>query len=199
MNRRQRKDTITRQAEIVEAALDIIGKHGVRGVTTARLAHELGMSEPNLYRHFKDKDAILCAVVDEIGKRIMEKGRLIASTGSTPSDKLKAILESHIREVEQKSGIPRLVFSEEMHVHGRTLRDKLYAMIEAYLKVIEEVMEEGVAIGEFRGDIAVNETARTYLGMVQFSAMRWSLGEFSFLLRDEADRLWKNFYLLIKG
>ncbi len=198
MSIRRRKDTLTRQAEIVEAALDIIGAFGVRGVTTARLAEKLGMSEPNLYRHFNDKDAILCGVVDEIGKRIMEKARLIASAGLTPSEKLKAILESHVREIEQKSGIPRLVFSEEMHIHGTTLRDKLSAIIRTYLAVIEGVLEEGITKGEFRRDIEVYETARTYLGMVQFSAMRWSLSEFSFSLKDESGRLWENFYLLIK-
>ncbi|HEX9859632.1 MAG TPA: TetR/AcrR family transcriptional regulator, partial [Nitrospirota bacterium] len=57
-----KKDTKTRQAEIVSAAIGIIGETGVRGLTTARLAGRLGMSEPNLYRHFADKQAILCAV-----------------------------------------------------------------------------------------------------------------------------------------
>ena len=193
-----KKDTKTRQAEIVGMAIDIIGEMGVSGLTTARLAERLGMSEPNLYRHFHDKEAILSAVIDEIGMRLMDNAALLANEEIPPEEKLRLIMASHINEVEQRCGLPRLVFSEDMHVRYPALRDKLMKRIGVYLMTMEKVIAEGMADGTFRPDIKPKETARTYLGMVQFAAMRWSLSGFSFSLKEEGRRLWVNFYKMIK-
>lgn len=193
-----KKDTKTRQTEIVAAAIGIIGEMGVRGLTTARLAGRLGMSEPNLYRHFADKQAILGAVVDEIGSSIAGKADTIACMDMPADMKLKKILESHVREVEAKSGIPRLVFSEEAHVADTALRDRLMKTIGAYMAVIERVVAEGIDAGVLRADLGAGETARTFLGMIQFTALRWSLSGFAFPLEDESGRLWDNFHRMVR-
>ena len=193
-----KKDTKTRQAEIVGMAINVIGEMGVSGLTTARLAERLGMSEPNLYRHFHDKEAILSAVIDEIGALLMDNAALIASEKLPPEERLRLIMVGHINEVEQRSGLPRLVFSEDMHVRYPSLRAKLMERIGGYMATIEKVIIEGKADGTFKQDINPKETARAYLGMVQFAAMRWSLSGFSFSLKEEGRRLWANFYRMIK-
>ncbi len=193
-----KKDTKTRQAEIVGVAIEIIGEMGVSGLTTARLAERLGMSEPNLYRHFQDKEAILSAVIDEIGALLMDKAAVIAGETTPPEDKLRLITASHVREVEQRGGLPRLIFSEDMHVRYPPLREKLMDRMGEYLATIEKVIAEGTGDGTFRPEINPKETARTYLGMVQFAAMRWSLSGFSFSLKEEGKRLWKNFYMMVQ-
>jgi len=193
----EKKDTKTRQAEIVAMAIAIIGDMGVSGLTTARLAERLGMSEPNLYRHFKDKDAILSAIIDEIGRVIMDKAAEIAKMEHTPQEKLGMIMANHVAEVERRCGIPRLLFSEDMHVRHPLLREKLLGCMRDYLGVIEDMVAEGKADGTFRPDIDVKETARTFLGMVQFAAMRWSMGGLLFSLKDECERLFRNFCRMV--
>ena len=193
-----KKDTLTRQAEIVDMAVEIIGDMGVSGLTTARLAERLGMSEPNLYRHFRDKEAILSAVIDEIGALLMDKAAVIADENTPPEDKLRLIMASHVREVGQRGGLPRLVFSEDIHVRYPALREKLMKRIGRYIATIERVIAEGVEAGAFKPDIKPEDTARTYLGMLQFAAMRWSMSGFTFSLKEEGRRLWVNFYRMIK-
>ncbi|MBI5189781.1 MAG: TetR/AcrR family transcriptional regulator [Nitrospirae bacterium] len=193
-----KKDTKTRQAEIAGMAIDIIGEMGVSGLTTARLAERLSMSEPNLYRHFRDKEAILSAVIDELGALLMDSAGRIAGEDLPPDEKLRLIMENHMEVVEKRAGLPRLVFSEDMHVRYPALRDKLTGRIGGYLLTIEKVIGEGIEDGTFRMETSPKETARTYLGMVQFAAMRWSLCGFSFSLKDEGGRLWANFHRMIR-
>ena len=83
-------------------AIAVIGEMGVSGLTTARLAEWLGMSESNLYRHFNGKEAILSAVIDEIGVLLMDNAVLIAGEKIPPEEKLMLIMASHVSEVEQK-------------------------------------------------------------------------------------------------
>ena len=44
---------------LVKAALDLIGKHGIGGVTFAEAARAAGVSPAAPYRHFRDRDALL--------------------------------------------------------------------------------------------------------------------------------------------
>jgi AcrR family transcriptional regulator len=194
----EKKDTKTRQAEIINMAIAVIGEMGASGLTTARLAERLGMSESNLYRHFNGKEAILSAVINEIGVLLMDNAALIAREKIPPEEKLRLIMISHLNEVEQRSGLPRLVFSEDIHIKYPALREKLVTRINGYLSTIESVVSEGREDGTFNPEISPKETARAYLGMMQFAAMRWSLSGFSFSLTEEGRRLWVNFYRMIK-
>ena len=51
---------------IVATALEIIDVEGVDALTTRRLADELGMFQPNLYRRIKDRNHLLDLVVEAI-------------------------------------------------------------------------------------------------------------------------------------
>ena len=197
--RMERKNTKIRQAEIINTAIAIIGELGVGGLTIAKLADRLGMSEPALYRHFQDKEAILSAVIDEIAIVITGGAYELARQEISPKEKLKKIMASHVAQVEERSGIPRLLFSEEMHVKYPALRDKLVMCMGGYLSTIENVLSEGKKDGSIRPEINIQETARTYLGMIQFAAMRWSLSGLSFSLSDEGERLWLNFCRMLRA
>jgi AcrR family transcriptional regulator len=51
---------------IVEAAVAIIDAEGTDALSMRRLAAALGVRSPSIYHHFRNKDEILGAVVDEI-------------------------------------------------------------------------------------------------------------------------------------
>ena len=62
---RPRQPVLSRQ-RIVEVATAILDTDGLDGLSTRRLARELGVRAPSLYNHFATKDAILDAVADAI-------------------------------------------------------------------------------------------------------------------------------------
>ncbi|NOX19159.1 MAG: TetR/AcrR family transcriptional regulator, partial [Chlorobi bacterium] len=53
-----------RQNEIINASISLIAEKGIQGLTIKNLAHAINVSEPALYRHFKNKTAILIAILD---------------------------------------------------------------------------------------------------------------------------------------
>src|SRR5476649_1096513 len=52
---------------VVRAALDLLNKVGMDGLTTRRLAEELGVQGPALYWHFKNKQEL----IDEMARALM--------------------------------------------------------------------------------------------------------------------------------
>ena len=51
---------------VVQAALDLLNEVGVEGLTTRRLAERLGVQQPALYWHFKNKRALLDAMAERM-------------------------------------------------------------------------------------------------------------------------------------
>ena len=54
---------------IVDAAIDVAARDGLDALSMRRIADELGVGAMSLYRHVSDKDALLQAMVVEIGRR----------------------------------------------------------------------------------------------------------------------------------
>ncbi len=52
------------QSTVVQTALELLKKVGLDGLTTQRLADELGVKSPALYWHFHNKQELLDAMAD---------------------------------------------------------------------------------------------------------------------------------------
>jgi AcrR family transcriptional regulator len=194
----QKKSTRVRKEEIIQAALEVIGSKGVQALTIAAIAASAGMSEANIYRHFGGKDEIFAALADFIGSSVMGKAATIAGGSRKPLEKLESIFFSHIALVAEHPGIPRFVFSEDVHLGHRSIADKLALRIGNYIETITGVIAAGIAEGELKAGLSPRETALTLLGMIQFTALRWTISNASFEIRPEAEKLWNNFVTLVR-
>jgi len=182
-----------RREQIVQATLRLVARKGVRGLTTAAIAREVGISEANLYRHFKNKDEILFETGKGIGEAIRKNLEEVLNAPDPPLTKLKKAFMLHLDFIEKNEGIPRLGFSEELHLGSEKLRKTFLKNIELYSSGLESIIEEGQRSGSVRGDLDPRATARMLIGMVQVTLMRWSVRDFSFSLAAEGTKLWKNY------
>ena len=193
----EKKRTHIRKEEIVQAALKVLGEGGTRALTIAAIAKTAGMSEANIYRHFGGKDDIYTALVDFIGVAVMGKAAIIAAGSRRPLEKLEIIFFSHIALIEEHPGMPRLIFSENVRLGNRKLGEKISFRLRGYVETLAGIIAAGINEGDFRQGLSPRETALTFLGLIQSTALRWSIGRESFDIRAEARKLWSNFMQLV--
>jgi AcrR family transcriptional regulator len=182
-----------RREQVVQAALRIVGKKGVGGLTTSAIARAVGVSEANLYRHFKNKEEILFETGKGIGAAIRKNLEVVLAARVRPTIKLKRAFLVHLEFIEKNEGIPRLGFSEEMHINNKRLKKEFLKNIGLYASGLETLFREGQRLGAIRGDVDRKALTAMFIGMVQVLVMRWSLSGFSFPLRAEGMKLWNNF------
>jgi AcrR family transcriptional regulator len=194
----EKKSTRVRKEEIVQAALEVIGSKGVRALTIAAIADSASMSEANIYRHFGGKEDIYFALAEFIGSAVMGKAAAVAGGSRSPLGKLETIFFSHITLIAEHPGIPRFVFSDDIHLGHRRVAETLALRLGNYLETITGVIAAGIAEGDVRPALSPRETALTLLGMIQFTALRWTIGNASFEIRPEAEKLWQNFLNLVR-
>lgn len=185
----KKETTEVRKEQIVRAALTIIGDEGVQGLTTAKIAKVVGVSEANLYRHFKNKDAILTAVVDDLEQTLLNNLKSVNAEPLPPLEKLERIFMLHLSHIKENRGIPRIVFSSEV-VFRKDLREKLSSFINRYIGMLAAILDSGIKDGTVKCTVGSTTTAGMFIGMIQLSALRWSLSGFKTSLLDEGGKLW---------
>lgn len=189
----------TRRDQVVEAVLKLIAQHGMGGLTTASIAREVGISEANIYRHFQNKHEVLAETIKRIGEGLRSNVQIGLASASDPLDRLKTIFRLHLEFVSRNPGIPRLLFSDDVHANGSDMKPLLLEMISSYATSLEDIIREAIKNGGIRQSVDPKATVLTFIGMIQVSIIRWILSDFTFTIEDEGMALWNNFEACIKN
>ena len=81
-----------RRRDLVEAAFQTFLEHGIRGMTVARIGERAGMSHGIVNYYFKNKDALLSAVVRHANCQIMRKVIALLKAANTPRERISAVI-----------------------------------------------------------------------------------------------------------
>jgi AcrR family transcriptional regulator len=180
--------TEVRQEQIARAALAVIGQEGMKGFTTVHIAREAGTSEANLYRHFKNKDAILLALIDAIRDTLLTNLKARGKDASALG-RLEYLFREHLRFIGENRGIPRLLTSSDL-VFTKQLRRKWYSIMQQYLKTVEVLLEIGKEEGSVDKGLDAGAAASIFLAMVQHTSLNWVLSNFGLSPVEAGMRLW---------
>lgn len=81
---------ITRQ-RIIDAARTMFMRDGYQATSTRRIAQEVGITQPNLYHHFANKEALYVSVLEFVGEET--KNNLIQIKERDSSNLKKSLIE----------------------------------------------------------------------------------------------------------
>jgi len=189
MSVRLRKTAEQRKAEIVAATLKLAFEVGPDGLTTERIARKVGISQPAVFRHFPKKEDIWAAVIGWIGDRLAQRWGRVQQSHAEPLEQLHAILHTQLDLIQRTPAIPAILFSRELHVRNRTLRNAVKTLMGRFHGLLREVLDNGVRDGTFRAELDTSDAAFVMIALVQGLAVRWSVSERRFDLVEEGERL----------
>jgi AcrR family transcriptional regulator len=184
-----RKDTETRQREIIEATLALLAESGTQNLTTAHIAERVGISEAALYRHFDGKFDIIGSSIKFVGKRMRSQLSEIPEEKSA-KEKLKRVFFHHLEYIEDHPGNARLLFSDDIHFDDPELRKLLRGIVEGRKSFIGEIIEEGQQEGAIKPGMDPEGVALMFIGLIQSKVLLWSLAGRSSSLTRNSRKLW---------
>src|SRR3979411_2793776 len=89
-----------RRTQILDAALHVMSEHGFRGASIKRIAEHAGLKSPALiYWYFKDKQALLEAVLHRMAPFLGAVAELEDSLDDPPEQVLPRIVTSFLQAV----------------------------------------------------------------------------------------------------
>ncbi|HEX7484734.1 MAG TPA: TetR/AcrR family transcriptional regulator [Vicinamibacterales bacterium] len=187
----EKLDTLVRQEQIIQAALSLIGSHGLRRLSVASLARRIGLVPSALYRHFKGKDDVIEAVLQHIRDSLQENVRSARAETTDPLECLRRLLMRHLAMVRDNAALPRIVFSEDVYAGRPARRARMFAGIRTYLDDVAAIVQQGQADGQIRPDVDPQTVATLFLGLIQPGAILWHMSDGAFDVTRHAERGWR--------
>lgn len=186
-----------RKEEIIQGAVELAAEQGVKKVTTQAIADRVGIAQPTIFRHFQTRDAIFAAAIDWMAGTLFQVLERHLEADAPADERLCAVVVHHLRFVERRKGIPRVLFSDRLHSESPALKQVVQRVMAKYMNRIAGLLEEGVRTGRFRADLDPDAAARQVMALVQGTIMRWSIFDFGFSLAEEAEQVWQFIHLAV--
>lgn len=93
---------------MLDTASRVFARCSYRRATTAQIAREAGITEPILYRHFKSKQALYLACLDEAWTQVREAWAAAVEAQEDPRAWLEAMATAFLDFREQRSAVASL-------------------------------------------------------------------------------------------
>lgn len=160
-----------RASEIIEAAAQVFAKHGYHGASTQDIADVLGIRQASLYYYFPSKEIALEQVCLRGVAGYVEQAEAVAAGKGSAVEKLRRIVFHHVAPMRDRADFVR-VFQRERRYLPDASRRRVGRLSRRYERIVQGVIEAGVATGEFRKDTDCRLTALAVLGMCN-AATAW--------------------------
>jgi len=135
---------------ILACAAALFHERGYGAVSIRDIGSAAGISTSTLYHHFTDKSCILYEITDRFMVDFNEATFAAAQVGGTPTDRIKAIICEHVLFQDRRRG-ELLTGHHFRRVLDDTQRARVLGLQRAYRNMVMDVVEEGIASGDFVG------------------------------------------------
>lgn len=140
-----------RRTQILQAARDCFAERGYAVTRVEEIAKAAGLSKGGLYVHFASKEAIFDALHDEEVARAGEALAVIRALPLPAREKLGALAAGIVaRYVSSEQHRRFLLVLGEVGLSTPSVQAKVLATHGMFVAAITEMVEEGIASGEFR-------------------------------------------------
>ncbi|MFA6245379.1 MAG: TetR/AcrR family transcriptional regulator [Mucilaginibacter sp.] len=140
--------------QILQAALQLYLKHGLKKVTMDDVSKVIGKSRSAIYYYYKNRDEIFDAVMEMLIRDIMDEIKLAVAKGGSTEEKLKIFCLAKVKLSEEKSGVFAAMEAgmnvDERSRHATTLTAVHKKLMKAESDLLAAVFAAGVEKGEVK-------------------------------------------------
>lgn len=178
-----------RQKEISDAALDLISRKGIQGLTIKNLSKMIGISEPAIYRHYDNKIDILLAILQLFRENTEKHFAWSKNVEMGAMEKIAGIFQRHFASFAATPSLVSVIFSEELFRGEPRLITQISEIIEKNYSILTGIVRDGQENGEVRQDIEAGHLTMMILGALRLLVKKWQFSGYSFDLEAEGQKL----------
>jgi TetR/AcrR family fatty acid metabolism transcriptional regulator len=162
---------IDKKQRVLRAAIRMFAEKGYTGATISEIARLAGMADGSIYEYFKNKEDLLLSIPEE---RFKEHLNEIEETFyiRDPIRKLKRYIKHHFElylfDQDFLKNYMLLIL-----LNRRFYQSRAYESLRLYVRVFEDLVEEGVKDGSFKPDINIRVFRNMFLGVFTHMILRW--------------------------
>ena len=156
-------DTAGKDEQIFAEAVRIFRQKGYHATSMRNIADAVGLQKGSLYHYIPSKEALLFKIFERSSGALTQQLEAISASRDSPPDKLRRAIESHLVALCAQLDIYTVYLSERRALTNR-YHAKVRAEGEKHARVIEKILQEGIAHKNFRA-VDTKMVALAILGM----------------------------------
>ena len=140
------EEVLNTKEQVIKAAIDLFSTKGFNGTSIRAIANAMGMSISNIYHYFGNKEGLILAILEQSSKRLLETLRQVSKQDMDPLDRLKLLIESHVRLSDVFRKESKIFFIDEDHLSpegNENNRQNQREILNIYLKELQTLKELG--------------------------------------------------------
>ena len=158
--------------KILKATTKLMSEKGYHGTSIQMIADEVGITKSTIIHHFKNKEGILLAILEEfVPTATREMTGIVKDKNINGIDKLKKFLQFHMDQVQKHRDVLNLYIRESRYfgeLQRKVYEDNQRAYSNLAEDIIHQIQKENKDI--FKGLIA-KVVANAILGMVNYAVI----------------------------
>jgi AcrR family transcriptional regulator len=184
-----RRSAEYRKAEILRAALDLAFETGPDRLTTGMIADRLGLTQPAIYKHFKNKEEIWQGVANRLCDLIAANIARSNDASMTPEGRLRKLVLGHLQLVRDNPALPQIMTMRDPSEGQRTSLTQISVSMSGFRDNLIETIRQAQSTGSFRADIGAADVATLIFGIIQGLVLRLLLTRDPEVMLRESARL----------
>jgi AcrR family transcriptional regulator len=162
-----------RRDQILEAAIQAFSEKGLHEARMEDIATRAGLSKPALYLYFRNKDAIIGSLLRFFFAREMRGIRKLQDAPDSARSRIESMGEQFARSIEHMQvAMPLLLEFYGVAAREPAVRKFLTEAYQDIHDILKDLLEQGVAAGEFRPMDASN-VAFTLIALYEGVVLVW--------------------------
>lgn len=167
-----------RRQQILETLAHELEIHPGSRITTASLAHAVGVSEAALYRHFASKAKMFEALIDFAEESVFGLINTILSQEKDTINRCEKIVKLLLSFSEKNPGITRILLGDALVGENERLRLRVGQFFERIETQFRQILREANLSNEARAAASIDATANHLLVIIEGKMGRYARSEF---------------------
>ncbi|PJK17435.1 TetR family transcriptional regulator [Chryseomicrobium excrementi] len=165
--------------QIIDAAIIVIAENGYHQSQVSKIAKQAGVADGTIYLYFKNKEDILISVFDEKMEMFADRLKEIIEEPITASEKLFKMVENHFTVLSADRHLAT-VTQLELRQSNLALRLRINAVLKNYLVLLDTILKDGIANGEFDKDMDIRLARQMVFGTIDETTTTWVMNEYKY-------------------
>jgi AcrR family transcriptional regulator len=159
---------------ILAAAVRVFARSGYHASRVSDIAEEAGVAHGLLYHYFPSKEEVLATVFRENWAELLARFHAVAESDEGADEKLRGIAKILLRTWRNDPALVTVMVREV--ARSQHLQGQIAEIADAF-RVIQGIVEEGIAAGAFRADVDSRLASWVFYGALEEILTGWVLGQ----------------------
>jgi len=167
------KSILHRKDKLIITTLEIIDEIGIMNLSTREIASREGVSEATLFRHYRNKNDLLMAVLDYFTQFDNDLYQTTILKKLNPLDAIRFFLSSVAELYENYPAITVITQLMDTLRYEPELEEKVRSIVFQRSQLLEKLIDEAKKQNEIRKDIDAELLADIISGAFRETCLKW--------------------------